>query len=67
MLESGMMPPSAASALPAIHTARIVRRTSMPDDYGERLTAEELENLFAFLAKQSLRDDAPESDAPSGD
>jgi hypothetical protein len=34
----------------------------MPDNYGERLTAEELKNLFAFLAKQSLRDGAPESE-----
>ena len=40
----------------------IAERTSMPDNYGERLTAEELKNLFAFLAKQSLRDGAPESE-----
>ena len=27
----------------------------MPGDYGSRLSADELENLFAFLARQSVR------------
>ena len=40
----------------------ISERSPMPADYGERLTAEELENLFAFLAKQSLRGDATEGE-----
>ena len=33
----------------------ILERSAMPGDYGEKLSAEELENLFAFLARQSLR------------
>lgn len=39
----------------------ILERSAMPGDYGERLSAEELENLFAFLARQSLRDRAEAS------
>jgi putative heme-binding domain-containing protein len=27
----------------------------MPDDYGRRLSAQELQNLYAFLARQALR------------
>lgn len=32
----------------------------MPADYGERLSASEIENLLAFLSRQSLRDSTPE-------
>ena len=39
----------------------ILERSAMPADYGERLSAEELENLFAFLARQNLRDRAEAS------
>ena len=39
----------------------ILERSAMPGDYGERLSAEELESLFAFLARQSLRDRAEAS------
>ena len=33
----------------------ISTRSPMPDDYGKRLTKQELENLMAFLARQSIR------------
>jgi cytochrome c oxidase cbb3-type subunit III len=33
----------------------ISERSPMPDDYAKRLTREELRDLFAFLARQSLR------------
>ena len=33
----------------------------MPGDYGSRLSADELGNLFAFLARQSLRATREES------
>ena len=33
----------------------ISTRSPMPDDYGTRLTKQELENLMAFLARQSIR------------
>jgi len=40
----------------------ILERSPMPADYEERLSADELKNLFAFLAQQSLRDGAPEGE-----
>ncbi|MBI1354480.1 MAG: c-type cytochrome [Acidobacteria bacterium] len=40
----------------------IQERSAMPDDYAKRLSSQELENLFAFLARQSLRDHAPEGE-----
>src|SRR5690606_16868844 len=40
----------------------ILERSPMPADYEERLSADELKNLFAFLAQQSLRDSAPEGE-----
>jgi cytochrome c oxidase cbb3-type subunit 3 len=33
----------------------ILGRSPMPSDYGERLTAQQLDNLLAFLARQTLR------------
>jgi putative heme-binding domain-containing protein len=33
----------------------ISARSPMPEDYGKRLTKQELENLLAFLAGQSVR------------
>jgi cytochrome c oxidase cbb3-type subunit 3 len=33
----------------------ISARSLMPDDYGRRLSAQELQNLYAFLARQALR------------
>ena len=39
----------------------ILERSPMPGDYGSRLSADELENLFAFLAQQSLRGTREES------
>ena len=39
----------------------ILDRSPMPGDYGSRLSADELENLFAFLARQSAR---PSVEAP---
>ena len=33
----------------------ISTKSPMPEDYGKRLTKQELENLIAFLAKQSVR------------
>jgi cytochrome c oxidase cbb3-type subunit 3 len=42
----------------------ISARSLMPEDYGSRLSAEELQDLYAFLARQALRPRAP-SEAPS--
>lgn len=39
----------------------ILQRSPMPGDYAERLTADELENLLAFLARQTLRPAGPEA------
>lgn len=39
----------------------ILQRSPMPSDYGDRLSAEELENLLAFLAQQTLRSTRSES------
>ncbi len=39
----------------------ILDRSPMPGDYGSRLSADELKNLFAFLARQSAR---PSVEAP---
>jgi len=33
----------------------ISARSLMPDDYGRRLSAQELQDLYAFLARQALR------------
>jgi hypothetical protein len=33
----------------------ISERSLMPSDYGQRLSKQELEDLLAFLARQSLR------------
>jgi putative heme-binding domain-containing protein len=33
----------------------ISKRSPMPDDYGRRLTGEELQNLYAYLARQTVR------------
>jgi hypothetical protein len=30
-------------------------RSPMPDDFGKRLSKEELQNLYAFLSRQSVR------------
>jgi hypothetical protein len=30
-------------------------RSLMPDDYGRRLSAQELQDLYAFLARQAVR------------
>jgi cytochrome c oxidase cbb3-type subunit 3 len=35
---------------------KISARSVMPDDYGRRLSAQELQNLLAFLARQALRE-----------
>ena len=40
----------------------IQERSAMPGDYADRLSAQELDHLFAFLARQSLRDNAPEGE-----
>ena len=39
----------------------ILQRSPMPGDYAERLSAQELENLLAFLARQTLRPAGPEA------
>ena len=37
----------------------ISARSLMPDDYGRRLSAQELQDLYAFLARQALRPKVP--------
>ncbi len=39
----------------------ILQRSPMPGDYATRLTSAELENLLAFLARQTLRPAGPEA------
>jgi len=38
----------------------MLEKSWMPDDYGKRLTSEELQNLLAFLSRQAVRPDAAE-------
>jgi putative heme-binding domain-containing protein len=40
-----------------VASIEISQSSPMPGDYAERLKPEELENLLAFLARQSLRND----------
>ena len=48
-------------SMPQVAELEILERSPMPDDYGSRLSADELENLFAFLARQSVRKARKES------
>ena len=47
--------------MPQVAELEILERSPMPDDDGSRLSADELENLFAFLARQSARKARKES------
>ena len=38
----------------------ISTRSPMPDDFGRRLSKQELQDLFAYLARQSVRPPAPD-------
>jgi len=46
-----------------VEQLKISARSVMPDDYGRRLSAQELQNLYAFLARQALRE-RPSTEAP---
>lgn len=47
-----------------VEELRISARSVMPDDYGRRLSGQELQNLYAFLARQALRQQ-PSTEAPA--
>ena len=49
---------------PAMGTAALQNKTWMPTDYAKRLTAAEIDNVIAFLSRQSVRPDSP-SEPPS--
>lgn len=38
-----------------VESLKISAKSPMPDDYGKRLTAQELQNVIAFLARQTVR------------
>ena len=40
---------------PALQTASLQSKTWMPNDYAQRLTTAEIENLIAFLSRQTVR------------
>lgn len=40
---------------PEMKRAEFQAKSWMPDDYGQKLTADELQNLFAYLSRQSVR------------
>jgi hypothetical protein len=42
----------------------ISARSPMPDDYGRRLSPQELQDLIAFLARQTVRPPAPAGGVP---
>jgi hypothetical protein len=48
-------------AMNDIAELEILQRSPMPGDYAERLSAGELDNLLAFLARQTLRPTGPEA------
>ena len=44
------------------------RETTVPDDYKQRLSPDEVQNVLAFLSRQSMRQDAPgDEGGPKGD
>jgi cytochrome c oxidase cbb3-type subunit III len=46
-----------------VEELKVSARSVMPDDYSRRLSAQELQNLYAFLARQALRE-RPSTEAP---
>ena len=46
-------------AMSDVKKLTISEQSSMPSDYGERLSKRELEDLLAYMARQSLRVEQP--------